>query len=124
MLDVLPVALGRLSEAERRCGDPEKAYALGREAADRLARPFVDLDRRIEVLTPVRDRKLVARLLEVLDLALADDTNSWELGPDGWRRVPTVRSLSLQEQLKEMAVARVRRRRDIELRVQPTAPGS
>jgi len=36
MLDVLPVALGRLSEAERRCGDPEKAYALAREAADLL----------------------------------------------------------------------------------------
>jgi polyphosphate kinase len=84
-----------------------------------------NLDRRIEVLTPVSDRKLVARLLEVLDLALADDTNSWELGGgDHWHRVPTVRSLSLQEQLKEMAVARVRRRRDIELRVQPTAPGS
>jgi polyphosphate kinase len=82
-----------------------------------------NLDRRIEVLTPVRDRKLVARLLEVLDLALADDTNSWELGPDGWRRVPTVRSLSLQEQLKELAVARVRRRRDIETRAQPSAPG-
>jgi len=60
----------------------------------------------------------------VLDLALADDTNSWELGPDDhWQRVPTVRSLSLQEQLKEMAVARVRRRRDIETRVQPTSPG-
>ncbi len=36
MLDVLPVALGRLSEAERRCGDPERAYALAREAADLL----------------------------------------------------------------------------------------
>jgi tetratricopeptide (TPR) repeat protein len=36
MLDVLPVALGRLSEAERRCGDPEAAYALAREAADLL----------------------------------------------------------------------------------------
>jgi tetratricopeptide (TPR) repeat protein len=36
MLDVLPVALGRLSEAERRCGDREKAYDLAREAADLL----------------------------------------------------------------------------------------
>jgi hypothetical protein len=36
MLDVLPVALGRLAEAERRSGDPEKAYALAREAADLL----------------------------------------------------------------------------------------
>jgi tetratricopeptide (TPR) repeat protein len=36
MLDVLPVALGRLAEAERRCGDPDKAYALAKEAADLL----------------------------------------------------------------------------------------
>ncbi len=33
MLDVLPVALGRLAEAERRCGRPEEARALAREAA-------------------------------------------------------------------------------------------
>jgi tetratricopeptide (TPR) repeat protein len=38
MLDVLPVALGRLAEAERRCGDPAKAYGLAREAADLLDR--------------------------------------------------------------------------------------
>ena len=76
-----------------------------------------NLDRRIEVMVPVRDRRLVARLLEVLDLALADDTNSWELRGDGeWRRVPTIRSLSLQEQLKELALRRVRRRREIEAR--------
>ena len=36
MLDVLPVALGRLAEAERRCGDPDSAYALAKEAADLL----------------------------------------------------------------------------------------
>ena len=36
MFDVVPVALGRLAEAERRCGDPEKAYALAREAAGLL----------------------------------------------------------------------------------------
>ncbi len=36
MLDVLPVALGRLSDAERRCGDAPRAYALAREAADLL----------------------------------------------------------------------------------------
>jgi eukaryotic-like serine/threonine-protein kinase len=36
MLDVLPVALGRLAEAERRCGDSKVAYDLAREAADLL----------------------------------------------------------------------------------------
>ncbi|MGH9007433.1 MAG: polyphosphate kinase 1, partial [Acidimicrobiales bacterium] len=80
-----------------------------------------NLDRRIEVLTPVHDRKLVARLVEVLDLALADDTNAWALGADDrWSRVPTVRSISLQERLKELAMERARRRRDIETRAHPT----
>src|SRR5579875_499974 len=81
-----------------------------------------NLDRRIEVLAPVRDRRLVARLLEVLELALADDTNAWELVDDHWHRVPTTRSISLQERLKELALARARRRRDLDVRAQAT-PG-
>ncbi len=53
-----------------------------------------NLDRRIEVLVPVLDPELQARLLEVLDLNLADDTNSWVLGPNGtWTRVPTVEGI-------------------------------
>jgi tetratricopeptide (TPR) repeat protein len=36
MLDVVPVALGRLAEAERLCGDFDKARGLGREAAELL----------------------------------------------------------------------------------------
>jgi polyphosphate kinase len=82
-----------------------------------------NLDRRIEVLAPVHDRKLIERLLEVLDLVLDDDTNSWELGSDGiWHRVPTTRSLSLQERLKELALGRARRRRDLDTRAQPAVP--
>ena len=84
-----------------------------------------NLDRRIEVLAPVRDRKLIERLLEVLDLVLDDDTNSWELGLDGtWHRVPTTRSLNLQERLKELALGRARRRRDLDTRAQPAAPAA
>ncbi len=36
MLDVVPVALGRLAEAERKCGNSEKARELAREAAGLL----------------------------------------------------------------------------------------
>lgn len=36
MNDVLPVALGLVAEAERACGEPDKALALAREAADLL----------------------------------------------------------------------------------------
>ncbi|HEY5026636.1 MAG TPA: RNA degradosome polyphosphate kinase [Acidimicrobiales bacterium] len=72
-----------------------------------------NLDRRIEVLAPVLDPELQARLLEVLDLNLADDTNSWVLGPNGtWDRVPTVEGISAQRRLQELARDRARRRRE------------
>jgi polyphosphate kinase len=74
-----------------------------------------NLDRRIEVLVPVLDPELQARLLEVLDLNLADDTNSWVLGPDStWARVPTVEGTSAQRRLQELARDRARRRREAE----------
>jgi polyphosphate kinase len=76
-----------------------------------------NLDRRIEALVPVRDPELQARLLEILDLVFADDTNAWLLGPDRrWRRVPAVRGLNAQHRLRELAVERARRRREAEAR--------
>ncbi len=76
-----------------------------------------NIDRRIEALVPVHDPELQARLLEVLDLVFADDTNSWVLGPDRrWRRVRTTQGLSAQRRLKELAVERARRRREVEQR--------
>ena len=55
-------------------------------SADLMGR---NLDRRIEVVVPVRDPELQSRLFEVLDLVFADETNAWELGSDRrWRRVP------------------------------------
>jgi polyphosphate kinase len=76
-----------------------------------------NLDRRIEVLVPVRDRELQARLLEILDLVFADDSNAWVLGADKrWRRLPTRRGISAQRRLKELAVERARRRREVEPR--------
>ena len=59
-------------------GDRPLTLLIG--SADLMER---NLDRRIEVLSPVRDPELQARLLEVLDLNLADDTNAWVLGPNG-----------------------------------------
>lgn len=72
-----------------------------------------NLDRRIEALVPVIDPEAQARLTELLDVELADDTNAWTLGPDGnWSRVPTEKGLSAQRQLQELAVERARRRRE------------
>jgi polyphosphate kinase len=72
-----------------------------------------NLDRRIEVLTPVLDPELQARLVEVLDLNLADDTNAWSLGADGsWARVPTTEGINVQERLQDLARDRARRRHE------------
>ena len=67
--------------------------------------------------SPVHDPELQARLLEILDLVFADDTNAWVLGADRrWRRVPTREGISAQRRLKELAVERARRRREVEPR--------
>ena len=110
--------VGRFLEHSRiyRFGDPSSAagdvsYHIG--SADLMER---NLDRRVEVLAPVRDPELRARLDETLELNLADDTNSWQLQPDGrWRRTPTTEGLSTQVRLQELAVERARRRRSVEL---------
>jgi polyphosphate kinase len=84
-------------------------------SADLMGR---NLDRRIEVVVPVHDHELQARLFEVLDLVFADDTNAWELGSDRrWRRVPNTHGVSSQDRLKDLARERARRQRDSELRV-------
>ena len=52
-----------------------------------------NLDRRVEVVTPVEDGEAQARLLRIVDVMLADDRRSWQLGSDGrWRRTETIES--------------------------------
>jgi polyphosphate kinase len=77
-----------------------------------------NLDRRIEVLTPVRDLELQGRLLEILDLVFADDVNVWELHASGrWERLRPVKGVDSQQRLKDLAVERARRRRDLDSRL-------
>ena len=86
-------------------GLPLKLY-IG--SADLMGR---NLDRRVEVLAPIRDPELQARLFEVLDLIFSDETNTWQLGSDRrWRRVENVHGVSAQGRLKELAIERARRR--------------
>ncbi len=74
-----------------------------------------NLDRRIEALFPITEVELQARVLEVLELNLADDTNSWVLGANGtWSRVPATEGISVQHRLQELARERARRRREPE----------
>ncbi len=93
-------------------GSDERPLTILLGSSDLMER---NLDRRIEVLFPVTDVELQARVLEVLDLNLADDTNSWVLGPSGtWSRVPATEGTSVQHRLQELARDRARRRREPE----------
>ena len=68
-----------------------------------------NLDRRVEALVPVTDPRLRARLAEMLDLDLADDTLAWELTADGtWQKIPTLVGVSTHRRLQELAVGRAR----------------
>ncbi|MEW6225487.1 MAG: polyphosphate kinase 1 [Chloroflexota bacterium] len=52
-----------------------------------------NLDRRVEVVTPVEDHEAQARLARVVDVMLADDRRSWQLRADGrWVRTEIAQS--------------------------------
>ncbi|MGH9304465.1 MAG: hypothetical protein ACRDZ5_08645, partial [Acidimicrobiales bacterium] len=92
-------------------GDGGASHWLG--SADLMER---NLDRRVEVLVPVCDPELRARLDETLELNLTEDVNCWELGPDGaWSRVYNAKGISTQGRLEELALDRARKRRSAEL---------
>ncbi|MHB8435572.1 MAG: polyphosphate kinase 1 [Acidimicrobiales bacterium] len=111
--------VGRFLEHSRiyRFGDPESERGVRHYfgSADLMER---NLDRRIEALAPVLDPELKARLDETLAFNLADDTNTWELGPDGaWKRLEPQVGFSTQRRLQELALARARKRRAPDLPV-------
>jgi polyphosphate kinase len=63
-------------------GPGEHRYLVG--SADLRAR---NLDRRVEVMVAVTEPDLQARVQQVIDLSLADDSLAWELRPSGrWHR--------------------------------------
>jgi polyphosphate kinase len=84
-------------------GEDERHY-IG--SADLMQR---NLDHRVEAVVPVSDPALCARLDEMLDVLLQDDTLAWTLGRDGaWSKVPTERGVNAQQRFQEMAVERAR----------------
>jgi polyphosphate kinase len=99
--------VGRYLEHSRifRFGEGEDAiHYIG--SADLMQR---NLDQRVEAVVPVPDEALCARLDEMLDVLLQDDTLAWTLGRDGaWSKVPTERGVNAQQRFQEMAVERAR----------------
>jgi polyphosphate kinase len=100
--------VGRFLEHSRvfRFGSgPEATYLLG--SADLMER---NLDRRVEVLTPIRDQGLRDRLDEILGILLADDVLASELHSDGtWHGPAENGTLNAQARLEEVARDRARR---------------
>ena len=68
-----------------------------------------NLDRRVEVVVPVTDSNLRARIQDILDICIADDVLAWELHADGsWHRVPTAVGLSSHRRFQELALESAR----------------
>jgi polyphosphate kinase len=69
-----------------------------------------NLDRRVEAVVPVEDGDARTRLAEIVEVMLADDRRSWQLGADAvWRRTETIEAragtVDTFETLKERALA-------------------
>ena len=66
-----------------------------------------NLYNRVELVVPIRDARVRAELIDILDRSMADDTNAWELDSDGeWTRRETVEGRSVQRELIERHAAR------------------
>jgi polyphosphate kinase len=84
---------------------PEATYLFG--SADLMQR---NLDRRVEVLAPIRDLALRARFDEILAVLSVDDTLAWELNGDGtWISPSETGIVNSQARLEQSALARARR---------------
>ena len=95
-------------------GDHGRPLRISFGSPDMMER---NLDRRVEVIVPVQDPDIQQALVDMLDAALADRSNSWTLGADGtWSRVapppPDEPGFSLQDQCRALALEALRRRRD------------
>ena len=104
--------VGRILEHSRiyafEAGDASAMY-LG--SADLMQR---NLDHRIEVVAPVESARVRQDVTAILDSAFTDDTNTWELTPEGrWNRVEPANSSkphAHQDAMLRRATARARRR--------------
>jgi polyphosphate kinase len=100
--------VGRFLEHSRifRFGSRERGFDYYLGSADLMPR---NLDRRVEALVPVADPLLRARLDDIFDINLSDDTLAWELDAEGdWEKVPTLRGVNTHQGLMALATERAR----------------
>jgi polyphosphate kinase len=99
-------------------GERPVRYFIG--SADMMPR---NLDGRVEVVVPIEDAALQARLQEILDVNLADRSQAWVLDPDGqWRKLPAGDGVGAHRRLQELALERAARPRSSETLVPVTGP--
>ncbi len=76
-------------------------------SADMMPR---NLDSRVELVAPVEDAALRAEMMDMLERCLADNSNSWDLGPDGeWTRIVRAEGeqrRDVQAEMRERAATR------------------
>jgi polyphosphate kinase len=97
--------LGRFLEHSRvfRFGSEARGRSYFIGSADLMPR---NLDKRVEVVVPIEEPALAARIEEVLQLLLADD-GAWLLdGDGGWTRAASGGEREAQRELRERARAR------------------
>ena len=85
-------------------GDEPDWYIGSADLMDR------NLDRRVEAVVPVEDVEARGRLAEFIEILLADDRRSWQLGADAvWRRTEeltgTPGTIDTHEELRQRALA-------------------
>jgi polyphosphate kinase len=97
--------VGQFLEHSRifRFGSAARGYRYLLGSADLMPR---NLDRRVEVVVPVKDPELQERIEEILQLLLADDRLAWELDDHVWHKVPVAAGLDCQAELQRRAVQR------------------
>jgi len=84
--------------------DGGPVYFIG--SADLMPR---NLDRRVEALVPIEDPALQARLAEIIDVGLADDTLAWTLESDStWRHRRGESGMETHRALQDLALERRR----------------
>jgi polyphosphate kinase len=103
----------RVSSVVGRFLEHSRIYSFERPEDSRIYTGSADLMprnlyNRVELLVPVEQAALQEQLLDVLDRAFADNTGSWDLGPDGtWvRREADGEPRSLQAELLELHTER------------------
>jgi polyphosphate kinase len=100
--------VGKYLEHSRiyRFGTEERGYDYLMGSADLMPR---NLDRRVEVVSPVSDPGHHERLDEIFEVLFADDELAWELQGNGaWRKVETVNGANSHIRLQELAIDRTR----------------